>query len=149
LPPRPSRCGDAEIVIAGGQENMSASPHVLPGSRDGFRMGDRPSWSTAWSHDGLCGRLRHQYHMGVTAENIAKKYGISREEQDALRAGQPAEGRCRAGRRALHATRSCRWSIPQKKGDPVVFDADEYINLQDRRRGTGRPQARPSTRRAR
>jgi acetyl-CoA C-acetyltransferase len=72
------RCGDADIVIAGGQENMSASPHVLPGSRDGFRMGDAKLVDTMIV-DGLWD-VYNQYHMGTTAENVAKKYEISRNE---------------------------------------------------------------------
>src|SRR5438128_12288227 len=74
------KCGDAEIVIAGGQENMSASPHVLPGSRDGFRMGDAKLVDTMMV-DGLWD-VYNQYHMGVTAENVAKQYEIGRAEQD-------------------------------------------------------------------
>src|SRR5450631_4704752 len=76
------RCGDADIVIAGGQENMSASPHVLLGSRDGMRMGD---WKMIDSMivDGLWD-VYNQVHMGITAENVSKKYGITREMQDAL-----------------------------------------------------------------
>src|SRR5476651_2677853 len=70
------KCGDADIVIAGGQENMSASPHVLPGSRDGFRMGDAKLVDSMIS-DGLWD-VFNNYHMGTTAENIAKKFGISR-----------------------------------------------------------------------
>src|SRR5471032_1949334 len=74
------KCGDAEIVIAGGQENMSAAPHVLLGSRDGQRMGD---WKMIDSMitDGLWD-VYNQYHMGMTAENVAKQYGITREQQD-------------------------------------------------------------------
>src|ERR1700710_1877350 len=74
--------GDAEIVVAGGQENMSAAPHVLMGSRDGQRMGDWKMQDTMIV-DGLWD-VYNQYHMGVTAENVAKKYGITREQQDAL-----------------------------------------------------------------
>jgi acetyl-CoA C-acetyltransferase len=74
------KCGDASIVIAGGQENMSASPHVLNGSRDGFRMGDAKLTDTMIV-DGLWD-VYNQYHMGVTAENVARKYEISRQEQD-------------------------------------------------------------------
>src|SRR6195256_106651 len=74
------RCGDADIVIAGGQENMSASPHVLPGSRDGFRMGDA-KLIDSMIVDGLWD-VYNQYHMGITAENVAKQYGISRAQQD-------------------------------------------------------------------
>ena len=72
--------GDADIVIAGGQENMSAAPHVLPGSRDGFRMGDA-KLIDSMIVDGLWDAFNH-YHMGTTAENVAKEYGISREDQD-------------------------------------------------------------------
>src|SRR6202163_4664858 len=78
------KCGDADIVIAGGQENMSASPHVLNNSRDGFRMGDAKLVDTMIV-DGLWD-VYNQYHMGVTAENVAKEYGITREEQDRLAA---------------------------------------------------------------
>jgi acetyl-CoA C-acetyltransferase len=117
--------GDADIVIAGGQENMSASPHVLPGSRDGFRMGPA-KLIDSMVHDGLTDAY-DAIHMGVTAENIAKKYGISREEQDgfALASQQKAAAAQDAGR---FKDEIIPVSIPQKKGDPVVFDADEYIN---------------------
>jgi acetyl-CoA C-acetyltransferase len=87
------KCGDASIIIAGGQENMSASPHVLNGSRDGFRMGDAKLVDTMIV-DGLWD-VYNQYHMGVTAENVAKKYEISRAEQDAF-ALLAAQGRSRA-----------------------------------------------------
>ena len=92
------RCGDADIVIAGGQENMSASPHVLPGSRDGFRMGDAKLIDTMIM-DGLWDAYNN-YHMGTTAENVAKKYGISRRDQDefAARSQQKAEAAQKAGR---------------------------------------------------
>jgi acetyl-CoA C-acetyltransferase len=76
------RCGDAEIIIAGGQENMSASPHVLNQSRDGFRMGDAKLTDTMII-DGLWD-VYNQYHMGITAENVAKEFHISRDMQDAL-----------------------------------------------------------------
>jgi len=117
--------GDADIVIAGGQENMSASPHVLPGSRDGFRMGPA-KLIDSMVHDGLTDAY-DAIHMGVTAENIARKYSISREEQDAfaLASQQKAAAAQDAGR---FKDEIIPVSIPQKKGDPVVFDADEYIN---------------------
>jgi acetyl-CoA C-acetyltransferase len=119
------RDGDSEIVIAGGQENMSASPHVLMGSRDGQRMGD---WKMIDSMivDGLWD-VYNQYHMGVTAENIAKKYGVTREAQDALALGsqQKAAAAQEAGR---FKDEIVPVSIAQKKGDPVVFSADEFIN---------------------
>ena len=92
------RCGDAEIVIAGGQENMSASPHVLAGSRDGFRMGDAKLTDTMIV-DGLWD-VYNQYHMGVTAENVAKKYDITRAEQDefALQSQLKAEAAQKEGK---------------------------------------------------
>ena len=83
------QCGDADIVIAGGQENMSASPHVLPGSRDGFRMGDAKLIDTMIV-DGLWD-VYNQYHMGTTAENVAKKYDISRAAAGRVRAWRVAE----------------------------------------------------------
>ncbi|GAB4059603.1 acetyl-CoA C-acetyltransferase [Uliginosibacterium sediminicola] len=117
------KSGDAEIVIAGGQENMSASPHVLNGSRDGFRMGDAKLVDTM-VHDGLWD-IYNQYHMGVTAENLAKKYGLTREEQDAFSAGsqQKAEAAQKAGK---FKDEIVPVVIPGKKGD-TVFDSDEYI----------------------
>ena len=119
------RDGDSEIVIAGGQESMSLSPHVLPGSRDGQRMGD---WKLVDSmiSDGLWD-VYNQYHMGTTAENVARKYGITREQQDALALAsqQKAAAAQEAGR---FKDEIVPVVIPQKKGDPVVFAADEYIN---------------------
>src|SRR5216110_2786205 len=118
------RCGDAEIVIAGGQENMSASPHVLLGSRDGFRMGDAKLVDTMIV-DGLWD-VYNQYHMGVTAENVANKYGISRAQQDefALASQQKAETAQKAGK---FKDEIVPVLIPQRKGDPLPFDMDEYI----------------------
>jgi len=116
------KSGDAEIVIAGGQENMSASPHVLNGSRDGFRMGDAKLIDTM-VNDGLWD-IYNNYHMGVTAENLAKKYEISREEQDAFSAAsqQKAEAAQKAG---TFKDEIVPVVIPGKKGD-VIFDTDEY-----------------------
>src|SRR5437868_7558325 len=92
------QCGDADIVIAGGQENMSAAPHVLPGSRDGFRMGDA-KLIDSMIVDGLWDAFNH-YHMGVTAENVAAKFGVSRREQDEFAADSQhkAEAAQKAGR---------------------------------------------------
>ena len=119
------RDGDSEIIIAGGQENMSLSPHVLQGSRDGQRMGD---WKMVDSMitDGLWD-VYNQYHMGVTAENVAKQHHISREAQDALALGsqQKAAAAQEGGR---FKDEIVPVSIAQKKGDPVVFSADEFIN---------------------
>jgi len=119
------RDGDAQIVIAGGQESMSMAPHVLPGSRDGQRMGDWKLIDTMIT-DGLWD-VYNQCHMGITAENVARKYGITREQQDALALAsqQKAAAAQDAGR---FKDEIVPVSIPQKKGDPLLFDADEFIN---------------------
>jgi acetyl-CoA C-acetyltransferase len=117
--------GDSEIVIAGGQENMSASPHVLNGSRDGQRMGE---WKMVDSMivDGLWD-VYNQYHMGITAENVAKAHGITREMQDALAAGSQAKAAA-AQAAGKFKDEIVGVSIPQRKGDPVLFNSDEFIN---------------------
>lgn len=119
------RCGDAEIIIAGGQENMSASPHVLNNSRDGFRMGDAKLTDTMIV-DGLWD-VYNQYHMGVTAENVAKKFNISRTEQDefALASQNKAEAAQKAGK---FKDEILPLEIVGKKGS-TIFDSDEYIKL--------------------
>ena len=117
--------GDSEIVVAGGQESMSLSPHVLIGSRQGQRMGD---WKMLDSMivDGLWD-VYNQYHMGTTAENVAKAHGITREMQDALALAsqQKAAAAQDAGR---FKDEIVGVTIPQKKGDPLVFATDEFIN---------------------
>ena len=117
-------CGDADIVIAGGQENMSAAPHVLPHSRNGQKMMD---WTMKDSMitDGLWCAF-NDYHMGMTAENIANQYGFTREEQDAFAAGsqQKAEAAQKAGK---FKDEIIPVEIPQRRGDPVVFAEDEFI----------------------
>ncbi|WP_420554837.1 acetyl-CoA C-acetyltransferase [Neptuniibacter marinus] len=116
------RCGDADIIIAGGQENMSASPHVVPNSRNGARMGD---WKMVDSmiKDGLWDAF-NDYHMGITTENIVDKYGFTREEQDAFASASQnkAEAAVTAGR---FKDEIIPVTIPQRKGDPIVFDTDE------------------------
>jgi acetyl-CoA C-acetyltransferase len=116
-------CGDAQIVIAGGQECMSQSCHVLPRSREGQRMGD---WKLVDSMivDGLWDAF-NQIHMGVTAENVAKKYGFTREAQDAFAAAsqQKAEAAIKSGR---FTDEIVPVAIPQKKGAPLVFAQDEF-----------------------
>lgn len=116
-------CGDADIVIAGGQESMSQSSHVLPRSRDGQRMGD---WSMKDTMivDGLWDAFNN-YHMGTTAENIANQYGFTREQQDAFAAAsqQKTEAAQKAGR---FQDEIIPIEIPQRKGDPLVFNADEF-----------------------
>ena len=116
-------CGDAEIVLAGGQESMSQSGHVLPGSRNGTKMGDWKLQDTMLV-DGLVDAFNN-YHMGVTAENIAKKYAFSREAQDEFAA--------ESQRKAEAALNSNRFGdeiipveVPQRKADPVIFDRDEF-----------------------
>jgi len=117
------KCGDAEIVIAGGQENMSASAHVLAGSRDGFRMGDAKLVDTMIV-DGLWD-VYNQYHMGTTAENVAKKYDVSRREQDEFAAAsqQKAEAAQKAGK---FKDEILPFEIVSKKGT-TVFAADEFV----------------------
>ncbi len=119
------RDGDSEIVIAGGQESMSTAPHVLPHSRDGQRMGDWKMVDTMIV-DGLWD-VYNQYHMGITAENVARKYGIGRDAQDALALAsqQKAAAAQDAGR---FKDEIVPFAIPQRKGDPVMFAADEYVN---------------------
>ena len=119
------RDGDSEIVIAGGQESMSMSPHVLPGSRDGMRMGDWKMVDTMIT-DGLWD-VYNKYHMGITAENVAKQYDITRQTQDALALGsqQKAAAAQEAGK---FKDEIVPFSIAQKKGDPIVFANDEFIN---------------------
>ncbi|GAA3893461.1 acetyl-CoA C-acetyltransferase [Halomonas cibimaris] len=116
------RCGDAEVVLAGGQESMSAAPHLLPHSRHGQRMGN---WTAVDSmiHDGLWDAF-NDYHMGITAENLAEHYGISREEMDAFAA--------ESQRKAVDAVAQGRFSgeitpinVPGRKGHTHVFDTDE------------------------
>ena len=117
------KCGDADIIIAGGQENMSQAPHVLPKSRVGAKMGD---WKLLDSMiiDGLWDAF-NDYHMGMTAENIVNKFGISREEQDrfAARSQQKTE---KAQADGVFDEEIVPVSIPQRKGDPIIFDRDEY-----------------------
>ena len=117
--------GDSEIVVAGGQENMSAAPHVLMNSRDGQRMGD---WKMIDSMivDGLWD-VYNQYHMGITAENVARQYGIGRDAQDALALASQ--------QKAAAAQESGNFQaeivpvlLPQRKGDPIAFSTDEFIN---------------------
>jgi len=116
------RCGDAEMIVAGGQENMSSSPHILPNSRNGARMGDWKMVDTMIT-DGLWDAFNN-YHMGITTENIVEKYGFTREEQDAFAVASQnkAEAAVTSGR---FKDEIIPVVIPQRKGDPVVFDTDE------------------------
>jgi acetyl-CoA C-acetyltransferase len=117
------RCGDAEVVVAGGQENMSLAPHFVPGSRNGTKMGD---WTLKDSMivDGLWDAF-NDVHMGITAENIVKRFGITRADQDGLAAAsqQRAEAAQKAGR---FKDEIIPVSLPQRKGDPLIVDTDEF-----------------------
>jgi acetyl-CoA C-acetyltransferase len=126
--------GDAEVVVAGGQENMSASPHVMQGSRDGFRMGDAKIIDSMIV-DGLWD-VYNQYHMGITAENVAKEYGIDRAQQDkfAYASQQKAAAAQDAGR---FKDEIVPVLIPQRKGDPIAFDQDEFINRKSNEEALG------------
>jgi acetyl-CoA C-acetyltransferase len=117
------RAGDADVIIAGGQENMSAAPHVLPKSRVGTKMGD---WKLIDSMvvDGLTDAF-NDYHMGVTAENIAAKYGISREEQDEFAAATQQKTEA-AQAEDRFADEIVAIEIPQRKADPIRFERDEF-----------------------
>ena len=116
------QCGDAELLIAGGQESMSQAPHVLPNSRNGQKMGNWNMVDTMIS-DGLWDAF-NDYHMGVTAENIVEKYGISREEQDEFAAAsqQKAAAAMDAG---YFKSQIVPIPVPQRKGDPIIVDQDE------------------------
>ncbi|WP_373092001.1 acetyl-CoA C-acetyltransferase [Zhongshania sp.] len=116
-------CGDADIIIAGGQENMSLSPHVLPKSRDGQKMGN---WvlKDSMIEDGLWDAF-NDYHMGVTAENIAKKYAISREQQDAFAAASQEKAQQAIANNKFD-DEIVAVEIPQRRGDPIRFTADEF-----------------------
>ncbi|MBP2240763.1 acetyl-CoA C-acetyltransferase [Cytobacillus eiseniae] len=115
--------GDAEIIVAGGVENMSQAPYILKNARNGFKMGDQKLIDTMTS-DGLTCAF-NDYHMGVTAENLCDKYELTREEQDEFAAASQTK--------AVNAIEEGRFKdeivpvvIPQRKGDPIIFDTDEY-----------------------
>ncbi len=117
------RCGDAEIIVAGGTENMSATPFAVPRARWGARMGDS-QLTDLMIQDGLF-EIFNDYHMGVTAENIAEKLDISREDQDAFsfQSQQRAQAAIEAGR---FQDEIVGVPIPQRKGEPKIFDTDEH-----------------------
>jgi acetyl-CoA C-acetyltransferase len=118
--------GDAEIIVAGGQENMSRTPHILQGSRDGFKMGEA-KLEDSMIVDGLWD-VYNQYHMGITAENVARQYSISRQQQDefAVASQNKAEAAQKAGK---FKDEIVPVPVPQRKGTPVMFDNDEYIRV--------------------
>jgi acetyl-CoA C-acetyltransferase len=126
--------GECDVVVAGGQENMSASPHVVLGSRDGFRMGDA-KLIDSMIVDGLWD-VYNKYHMGITAENVARQYGIDRAQQDAfaLASQQKAATAQDAGK---FKDEIVPVLIPQRKGDPLAFDTDEFVNRKTSAEGLG------------
>jgi acetyl-CoA C-acetyltransferase len=126
--------GECDVVVAGGQENMSASPHVVLGSRDGFRMGDA-KLIDSMIVDGLWD-VYNKYHMGITAENVARQYGIDRAQQDAfaLASQQKAATAQDAGK---FKDEIVPVMIPQRKGDPLAFDTDEFVNRKSSAEGLG------------
>jgi acetyl-CoA C-acetyltransferase len=132
------RCGDAEIIVAGGMENMSLAPYVLPGARTGLRMGHASMVDTMIS-DGLWDAF-NDYHMGITAENLVERYGISRQDQDAfaVTSQQKATAAIAAGRFESQITPI---SIASRKGPPVVFDTDEQPRAETTLESLGRLRA--------
>ena len=118
------RAGDADIVVAGGQENMSAAPHLLNGSRGGIRLGNAVLVDSM-VYDGLTD-VFNQYHMGITAENVAEKYNISRADQDEAAAASQAKAAAAAAGGAFK-DEIVAVTIPQRRGDDIVFCEDEFI----------------------
>lgn len=116
--------GDADVVVAGGMENMSQAPYILKNAREGFRMGDQKVVDSMIS-DGLWCAF-NDYHMGITAENLCDAYTISRDEQDAF-ASRSQERASAAIEEGKFKEEIVPIEIPQRKGDPVVFDTDEYV----------------------
>ena len=117
------KAGDAEVVLAGGAESMSNAPYLLDKARFGYKMGDG-AFVDSMIRDGLMDAT-HNYHMGITAENVAAQYGISREAQDRFAAGsqQKAEAAIKEGN---FKDEIVPVTLPQKKGEPKVFDTDEF-----------------------
>lgn len=116
--------GDADIIVAGGMENMSQAPYIMKNGREGFKMGDQKIIDSMIS-DGLWCAF-NDYHMGITAENLCDRYSITREEQDTFSAAsqQKAAAAIEAG---TFAEEIVAIEIPQRKGDPILFDQDEYV----------------------
>jgi len=117
------KAGDADIVVAGGIESMSQAPYLLTGARWGYRMNDGPVVD-GMIHDGLLD-IFNRYHMGITAENVAEKFGVSRKDQDEL-AFRSQQNAGRAIKEGRFKAEIVPVSIPQKKGNPLIFDTDEH-----------------------
>ena len=129
------KAGDAEVIVAGGMENMSMAPYLVPKARKGYRMGDGVL-QDEMIMDGLQCAMNN-IHMGITAENVAEKYGITREMQDKI--GYDSQ------RKAGAAIKSGKFKaeivpvvIPQRKGDPIVFDTDEHVRAETTLEGLGK-----------
>lgn len=116
--------GDADVVVAGGMENMSQAPYLAPGAREGYRMGDQ-TLIDSMIKDGLWCAF-NDYHMGITAENVCDAYGLSREEQDAFAAASQAKA-AQAIAQGKFQDEIIPIEIPQRKGKPILFDTDEYV----------------------
>ena len=126
------KCGDAELIIAGGQESMSQAPHVLPHSRSGMKMGNWPMLASMVK-DGLWDAF-HDYHMGITAENVAEKYAITREEQDAF--ALASQHKAAIALETHHfASEIVPVDITRPRKEPVLFDTDEFPRPQTSREG--------------
>ena len=132
---RAIQAGDAEVIVAGGMENMSAAPYLIPKARTGYRMGDGVLVDEMIK-DGLWCAMDN-IHMGVTAENVAEKYGITREVQDKIgyESQQKAAAAIKAGKFKEEIVPVI---IPQKKGDPLVFDTDEHVRAETTLEGLGK-----------
>jgi acetyl-CoA C-acetyltransferase len=115
--------GDADIVVAGGMENMSLAPYLMPKARTGYRMGDQVVVDSMIKDALTC--AFNNYHMGITAENLAEKYGITREEQDQFAAWSQQKAEA-AQKENKFADEIVPVEIPQRKGDPILFDKDEF-----------------------
>lgn len=116
--------GEADIVVAGGFENMSQAPYLLKNARSGFKMGNQ-NLIDSMIHDGLWCAF-NDYHMGVTAENLASQYHITRQEQDEFAARSQARA-AKAIEEGKFKDEIVPVEIPQRKGDPIIFDADEFV----------------------
>ena len=117
------KAGDADVIVAGGMESMSQAPYLLPGARWGYRMNDGPVVD-GMIHDGLMD-IFNRYHMGITAENVAEKFAVTRKDQDEL-AFRSQQNAGRAIQEGRFKDEIVPVSIPQKKGNPLVFDTDEH-----------------------
>ena len=132
------RCGDADVVVAGGMENMSRAPYLMPAARYGARMGDTKLLDHL-TFDGLTDAFEH-YHMGVTAENVAEQFGITREQQDEFAATSQQKA-AKAIDDGIFKDEIVPVEVPQRKGDPLVIDNDEGPRSDTTAEGLGKLRA--------